>query len=156
MSQHKEIIFENEVIELLKQNGYIEGTSKNYDKTLALYPKDLLEYIKTTSPKDYEKLSKSYGSKVNEQILSRVAKQLDSYGALHCLRNEIKDRGAKFGLCQFKPELFNPDTDKRYQANILRVVRQVYYSNQNKNSIDLVLFLNGIPFATIELKSDFT
>jgi type I restriction enzyme R subunit len=149
-------IFENEVIELFKANGYVEGTSQNYDKALALYPEDLIAYIQTTSPKAYEKLSKTYGSKVNDSICKRVAKQMETYGSLHCLRKEVKDRGAKFRLCQFKPELFNEEIEQKYNANILRVVRQLYYSEQNRNSIDLVLFLNGIPFATIELKSDFT
>ncbi|HHB95029.1 MAG TPA: hypothetical protein ENK88_07770 [Campylobacterales bacterium] len=156
MSQHKEIVFENEVTKLLKANGYIEGNSKNYNKELALYPDDLISYIKNTSPKAYEKMSKMYGADVDNAICKRVAKQMDMHGSLHFLRNEVKDRGAKFKLCQFKPELHNPDTQTKYDANILRVVRQLYYSTNNKNSIDLVLFLNGIPIVTIELKTDFT
>jgi type I restriction enzyme R subunit len=156
MESHKEIVFENEVMELLKANGYVEGESKNYDKTLALYPQDLVTYVKTTSSKAYEKLSKTYGVNVDNSLCERVAKQLDSYGSLHFLRNEVKDRGAKFRLCQFRPELENPEIQSKYDANILRVVRQLYYSEQNGNSIDLVLFINGIPFATIELKTDFT
>jgi type I restriction enzyme R subunit len=156
MESHKEIIFETEVIDLLKANGYVEGISKNYDKALALYPEDLITYIKTTSPKAYEKLSTIHGTKVDEAICKYVAKQMDKYGALQVLRKEVKDRGAKFRVCQFKPELYNEETQLKYEANILRVVRQLYYSDQNQNSIDLVLFLNGIPFATIELKTDFT
>jgi len=156
MSQHKEIVFENEVTQLLKANGYIEGSSKNYNKALALYPEDLISYIKTTSPKAYEKLCSVHGAKVDEAICQRVAKQMDVHGALQVLRKEVKDRGAKFKVCQFKPELYNEATQYKYDANILRVVRQLYYSENNTNSIDLVLFLNGIPFATIELKTDFT
>ena len=60
-------------------------------------------------------------------------------------------------LAQFKPALaMNTDTVARYAANRLRVVRQVRYSLHNENAIDLVLFLNGVPVATVELKSDFT
>ena len=92
MNQHKENIFENEVIDLLKANGYDEGTSQNYNKALALYPSDLIAYIKTTS-------SKAYGSKDDENICKRVAKQMDAHGSLHFLRNEVKDRGGKFKLC---------------------------------------------------------
>jgi len=99
MNQHKENIFENEVIDLLKANGYDEGTSQNYNKALALYPSDLIAYIKTTSSKAYEKLSKAYGAKVDENICKRVAKQMDAHGSLHFLRNEVKDRGGKFKLC---------------------------------------------------------
>jgi type I restriction enzyme R subunit len=68
MGRHKERIFENEVIELLKESGYIEGISKNYNQELALYPSDLIEYIKTTSPKEYKKLSRIHGSKVDDAI----------------------------------------------------------------------------------------
>ena len=50
----------------------------------------------------------------------------------------------------------NPDILARYAANRLRVVRQVRYSLHNENCIDLVLFLNGLPVATVELKTDFT
>jgi type I restriction enzyme R subunit len=60
-------------------------------------------------------------------------------------------------LAEFKPALaINPDILARYAANRLRVVRQVRYSLHNENSIDLVLFLNGMPVATVELKTDFT
>lgn len=104
-SNHREDVFETEVVELLtKHSGYIEGTSKGYDKELALYPEDLINYIKATSPKAYEKLEKMNGTKVDEAICKRVANQLDTNGLLYSLRNEIKDKGAKFKLCQFKPE----------------------------------------------------
>jgi type I restriction enzyme R subunit len=60
-------------------------------------------------------------------------------------------------LAQFKPALaMNPELQQKYAANRLRVVRQVRYSLHNENSIDLVLFLNGLPIATVELKSNFT
>ena len=60
-------------------------------------------------------------------------------------------------LAQFKPALaMNPEITDRYQANRLRVVRQVRYSTASEHCIDLVLFLNGIPVATAELKTDFT
>ena len=63
--------------------------------------------------------------------------------------------GAKFKLCQFKPELHNPDTQAKYDANILRVVQEVTTLSGGER-IDLVLFLNGIPIVTMELKTDFT
>jgi len=75
------------------------------------------------------------------------------------LRHGIEMLGLRgeLPLAQFKPALgMNPDILSRYAANRLRVVRQVHYSQQNENCIDLVLFLNGIPVATVELKTDFT
>ena len=75
------------------------------------------------------------------------------------LRHGMEMLGLKqsLSLCQFKPALaMNPDILARYAANRLRVVRQVRYSLHNENCIDLVLFLNGMPVATAELKTDFT
>ena len=156
LDKHKENVFETEIVDYLTTHEWMEGPSQGYDKDLALYPEDLLMYIKSTQPDAYEKMYKREGAKTDDVLLKFVAKELDTQGSLHYLRHELKYIGSKFKLCQFKPELFNPDTQKRYDANILRVVRQVYYSKSHQNSIDLVIFLNGIPIATLELKTDFT
>ncbi|HEY5247048.1 MAG TPA: DEAD/DEAH box helicase family protein [Dermatophilaceae bacterium] len=77
-------------------------------------------------------------------------------GTLSVLRRGFKDLNAQFSVCQFRPNTsLNETTKKRYQAVRLRVMRQVHYSVQNSNSIDLVFFVNGIPVATAELKTDF-
>lgn len=149
--KHKESKFETEIVEYLTSKDWIEGTSSGYDKKLALYTEDLISYIKNTQSDAYEKMAKREGVKTDEVLANYVAKELDKEGSLYFLRREIKYIGSKFKLCQFKPELDNPDLQKRYDANILRVVRQVYYSKEDKSSIDLVLFLNGIPLATLEL-----
>src|SRR6185312_1689313 len=75
------------------------------------------------------------------------------------LRHGIELLGLKqpLKLAEFKPALaINPEILARYAANRLRVVRQVRYSLHNENCLDLVLFLNGVPLATVELKTDFT
>ncbi|MBK2297343.1 type I restriction endonuclease subunit R [Francisella philomiragia] len=154
--KHKENKMELSIVEHLTNNGWLEGTSHGYDKDLALYSEDLLSFIKTTQPQAYEKMAKREGDKTDEVLLKHVAKELNKNGSLYFLRNEVKYIGSKFKLCQFKPELDNPELQAKYDANILRVVRQVYYSKNNKNSIDLVLFVNGIPITTLELKTDFT
>ena len=92
-------------------------------------------------------------------LLDRIRKQLDDRGTLDVLRHGVELLGLRqpLQLAQFKPALaMNPDLQAKYAANRLRVVRQVRYSVHNENAIDLVLFLNGIPVATVELKSDFT
>lgn len=90
-------------------------------------------------------------------LLERVAKLMDKDGSLSLLRHGFKDRNARFDLCQFKPShSFNPQTQALYEKVRCRVVRQVRYSLHNENSIDLVLFVNGIPVTTLELKTDFT
>ena len=155
--KHKENQFETEIVDYLSSTSWVEGTNAGYDKELAIYPEDLISFIKTTQPQAYEKLAKKDDNKTDEILCKIVATELDKKGSLYCLRNQLKDyRFNRLSLCQFKPELENKELQEKYEANILRVVRQVYYSKDNKNSIDIVLFLNGIPLATIELKTDFT
>ncbi|MDA0911172.1 MAG: type I restriction endonuclease [Proteobacteria bacterium] len=136
--------------------GWVEGVSSDYNKSLALYTEDLLEYIKMTQPEAYEKYQNRFKDKADDEISKLVAKKIHDKGILHYLRHEIKAHPARLKLCQFKPQLHNETLERNYHANICRVVRQVFYSENNKNSIDLVLFVNGIPVATIELKTDFT
>lgn len=154
--KHKENQFETEIVKHLSLTTWIEGTSLGYDKELALYPDDLLTFIKTTQPQAYDKMVKREGSNVDNVLCKFVARELDKKGSLYYFRHDLKYIGSKFKLCQFKPELENKELETKYEANILRVVRQVYYSKDNKKSIDIVLFLNGIPVSTIELKTEFT
>jgi len=154
-SKHKERQFQIEIVQHLTSNKWVEGEASGYDKELALFPQDLIDYIKTTQPQAYEKMQKREGAKTDEVLCKHVAKEMDKHGSLHYLRNDLKYIGSKFKLCQFKPELHNPDTQAKYDANILRVVQEVT-TKSGEERIDLVLFLNGIPIATLELKTDFT
>ncbi|BBM86643.1 type I restriction endonuclease subunit R [Candidatus Uabimicrobium amorphum] len=155
--REKEQDFENDIVSKLTQNNWEEGKSSNYNKDLALYPEDLIGFLKDTRPKEIAKLQQFYKDETETSICQMVAKQMQKHGALKVLREGVKDRGAKLKLCQFKPEhQANPDLLDHYQKNRLRVVRQLYYSKHNNNSFDLVLFVNGIPVATVELKSDVT
>ncbi|WP_005035459.1 type I restriction endonuclease subunit R [Holophaga foetida] len=158
---HKEISFENEICEYLAANGwlYAQGDAAHYDRALALFPADLVAWIQASQPQAWESLAKNHGTKASETLLKRLRDQIDQRGTLDVLRHGIEILGLKqpLKLAEFKPALaINPDILARYGANRLRVVRQVHYSLHNENSIDLVLFLNGLPMATVELKTDFT
>lgn len=161
MSIHKEISFELEVCQHLGANGWLyeEGDAASYDRTRALFPADVLAWVQATQPKAWEVLTKNHGSMAEDTLLTRLRDQLDQRGTLDVLRHGVELLGLKTPLllAQFKPALvINPDILTRYAANRLRVVRQVRYSLHCENSIDLVLFLNGLPVATVELKTDFT
>ena len=161
MNLHKEVAFEDEVCEYLGTHGwlYAEGNATEYDRARALYPPDLVEWVKVSQPKAWESLTKSHGPVAESVLQDRLRKQLDDRGTLDVLRHGIEVIGLKapLQLAQFKPAMgVNPDITARYQANRLRVIRQVKYSLFNENCIDLVLFLNGLPVATVELKTDFT
>ena len=161
MSLHKEVHLEAEICEHLAAHDwhYAEGDAAHYDRALALYPPDVLAWVQGTQPKAWEALSKSHGDQAGKVLLERLRNRIDAQGTLHVLRHGIDMLGlrGKLELVQFKPALaMNPELTAKYKANHLRVVRQVHYSQHNENSIDLVLFLNGLPVATVELKSDFT
>jgi type I restriction enzyme, R subunit len=161
VSIHKEISFENDICDYLSANGWLyeEGDAEKYDRALALFPEDVLAWVQETQSEAWETLEKNHGTKAGETVLKRLRESVDKNGTLDVLRHGIDVLGLrkKLPLAQFKPAMaINPDILSRYKANRLRVIRQVRYSLHNENSIDLVLFLNGIPVATIELKTDFT
>ncbi len=161
MSAHKEISFETEICEYLASNGWLydAGDAAKYDRARALFPEDVLAWVQATQPKAWEAIAKNHGAHATETLLTRLRDQIDQRGTLDVLRHGIEMLGlrAMLSLAQFKPALaINPDILTRYAANRLRVVRQVRYSVHNENCIDLVLFVNGLPAATAELKTDFT
>jgi len=158
---HKEITFETEICEHLAEHGwlYAEGDAAGYDRGRALFPADVLTWVQDTQPKAWETLTKNHGAQAGDTLLMRLRDQLDQRGTLDVLRHGIELLGLKqpLKLVEFKPALaINADILARYAANRLRVVRQVKYSLHNENCLDLVLFVNGVPVATAELKTDFT
>lgn len=158
---HKEIHFENEICEHLAANDwlYATGDAANYDRARALFPADVLIWVQITQPKAWATLTKNHGAQAAEMLLSRLRDSINQRGTLDILRHGIEILGLRqpVALSQFRPALaMNPEIIAKYAANRLRVVRQVRYSLHHENSIDLVLFLNGLPVATAELKTDFT
>ncbi len=176
-----ELTFQNDMIRQLVDNGWLLGQPENYNRELALYEEDLLGFVKDTQDEQWQKFCKLYPNNPEAKFVERVATQLNktdpnaankeirTFGTLGVFRNELRDRGTRFSLCQSKPEHnLNPDTLERYEKNRLRVVPELVYSpwateehlaetgkQAKKWRIDLVLFLNGIPVVTMELKSEF-
>ena len=161
-SLHQEHYFEAEICQQLGANDwlYAEGDAAQYDRANAFYLPDLMAWIEETQPDTWERLTKTHGPATTERLSERVRKSLNERGTLDVLRRGVEMLGLKepLSLVQFKPALaINPVILQRYAANRLRVVRQVRHSLNNPlDELDLVLFLNGIPVATIELKSNFT
>ena len=134
--------------------GYRKRKPEDYDRTLCLLPRDVVDFVLATQPKEWKKLEQHHGAGVREQFLKRLAAEIERRGALEVLRNGIKDSGCKFRLAYFRPaSRLNEETRRLHAANLFAVVRQVHFSTKNLKSLDLVLFLNGIPIFTGELKN---
>lgn len=154
----KEKRFEQDIEEyLITKGGYIKGSSKNFNRELALDTNTFISFIKNSQPKTWERYEKIYGSDSEKQVVDRFCREVKMVGLLRVLRQGFTDRGIKFKVVFWKPETsINPTTIEQYNSNILHCTRQLYYSLINKNSIDIVLFLNGIPVVSMELKCQFT
>ena len=162
MSLHTEINFEDDICNHLGANGWLYelGDAANYDSARALYPADVVAWVQASQPKSWESLVKTHGAGkdgAEKTLLERLRRQLDERGTLDVLRFGVDMLGLRgtLQLAQFKPALgMNPELQANYAANRLRVVRQV--RTTHGDIIDLVLFVNGLPVATAELKSEFT
>lgn len=167
---HKELQMENEAVRFLQAKGWLydEGSDNAYDKKRALFPGDVFAWLEATQNHELAKLIKADMSdaqkhKAREGILDALTTALNQPvenggGTLNIFRKGFRRISSRFLMVQPKPtETLNPKTVENYGHNRLRVMRQVHYSvTDAKKSIDLVLFLNGLPVATIELKTEFT
>lgn len=154
----KEVTFENEIEYSLIKGGYISGRSADFNREYSIDTVSLFKFLKESQPNEWEKLVKKHGiENVEKNFLKRLNQNLDSHGMLNLLRKGIVDAPAKFTLCYFQPvSNMNKTAAENYQKNILSVTRQVHYSLKNENSLDVVLFVNGLPVVTLELKNPLT
>lgn len=150
--------FETALVQsLVEQGGYTQGNAEDYSKELGMFKYEVLAFLQESQPKRWEKISAIHGADTDNRIIQRLYKELDLRGSLDVLRNGFVDYGVRFQLAFFQPASgLNPDAVDLYNKNRLKVYRQIYYSTKNKNSVDVVLALNGIPVATLELKNQFT
>ena len=161
MADSREIIFQNDIVTALSNQGWLVGEASRYDRTHALYPEDLIGYVQDAWPERWEKFCKNNPHNPEHTLIQKTVRELEKKGTLDVLRHGFKVPGVKVDLCSFKPDHgMNPETEQRYQVNRLRVVQEVSYSPNAREGnynprLDLVLFVNGIPTVTLELKSEF-
>lgn len=154
---HNEATFEEAIVTSLIDNGWHAGYSTGFSRDMALDKKAVLSFIQISQPTEWSKLTIYYKEDTENKFFQRLFKELDLRGMLDVLRHGISDSGIKFKLAYFKPDSnLNPDTIEQYEYNKLYVTRQVYFSSKTNKSIDLLLSINGLPVATIELKNHFT
>ena len=149
--------FENDIEARLLAQGYRKGSMATYDKVKAIDMPVLVEFIQATQPKMWQRYVNVYGEKAEKQLYTIFQQNVEANGLIWVLRNGVKDRGMDLRFAYFAPASnLNLDLVERYKGNILTCTRQFAYSNENTNTIDIVLSLNGIPVVALELKNQLT
>ncbi len=163
---HLEVHFEDHIVQYLTESlpegeRWLAGDAANYDRERALYPEDVIGWLRESQPEAWGKLVKLNGANTEKRVLDALVRKLENKntgGALEVLRRGFGIAGAAtLKMSQSLPEDDRNETVlAQYRAHRLRVVRQLKYNPAREWSIDLVFFVNGIPVSTWELKSDFT
>jgi len=158
MTKLNEAAYERSLCQALMDSGYDKlHPEKDWDVEKALCPGVLLDYIRESQPDAWKQLQGHYGAAVEAKVIDEIFLQIKKEGMLTILRNGIRDRGVTYRLIQFAPPTsLNPDIAKRYERNRMGVMRQVRFDPKTQQTIDVVLFVNGLPLATIELKNAYT
>ena len=161
MKKHTEARLEDAIVNDLTSRGgfvfvdYRQGeASGRYDTEKALDPKLVLDFIRQTQEKVWKSLEAIHGVETDKVVIDHLNKELNTKGILKVLRQGFKCYGKKLRMAVFAPgNRMNPDTLALYDKNILSVTRQLYYGSEHSKSLDIVLFLNGLPIITVELKN---
>ena len=154
----KEKRFEQDIEDyLIHFGGYTKGEPSDFNRASGLDEGTFIEFVKTSQPKQWDRFVKIYDAAAEKQLIDRFSREVKQTSLLNVLRHGFTDRGIKFRAVFWKPETSLNETSRiQYEANILHCTRQLHYSLKNENSIDIVLFLNGIPVVSMELKCQFT
>jgi type I restriction enzyme R subunit len=156
---HREEVLEVHLCKaLVEQQGYRRRLPEDYDRASALDKPLVMEFIKATQAEEWRKLEGQYGPSSEAEFFKQLEKSLKQRGTLDVLRNGVKlIPNLKFFVATFKPaSSVNPSLVELFDANILSVINQLRYSSKNENAIDVGLFINGLPVATLELKNTLT
>ena len=152
--------FEGLIERALLDRGYLRRTPADYERALCLDPDLLVQFIQATQPWTWSKYQAQYPQEAARRLVERLACQVEKWGTLYTFRHPFKDSGCHFDLFYPRPNTtLNPDEQRRYQGNLLSVVRQLRYrplGEPSQPELDLVLFLNGLPILTAELKNQLT
>lgn len=153
---HTEENFENEIeYSLLTEGGYQQGLAKDYEKSTALFPADVVAFIQTTQPKLWERLEMLFKDKAQDELIKALNQELNIKGSLNVLRNGFRVANRTAKMAYFAPNsTLNETSQQQYDANIIKITRQVI--TEYNERIDMVISVNGIPVSTIELKNEMS
>ena len=166
MSRHTERDFETAIeAGLTSSGGYEKRSPKEFSEALAVFPDDVVGFLKNSQPAKWEALQALLGAKTVATALDSLSKELELKGTLHVLRHGFKCYGKTFRMAYFRPNTrMNPESAESYAKNRLTITRQVAFTSVMKKAngenrrciIDVTLAVNGIPVVTAELKNPLT
>jgi type I restriction enzyme R subunit len=144
---------------LVNENKYILRENKSYNNVACLDTALLFEFLEHTQPKAVAKLKNYHKDLYETKIIKRLNDQIKDKGIIEVLRKGIVDgfTDTKLTLLYDKPvSAYNVEANTQYQANVFSVMRQVYFSTTTRQSLDMMVFINGIPVISFELKNELT
>ncbi|CDN48251.1 type I restriction endonuclease subunit R [Neorhizobium galegae] len=157
---HKEQVLQDHlIVQLVAGEGYQQRDPRtDYDRAHSMDKALVLRFVRSTQPEEWAKLERHYSTSAEVTYFKQLEKALKDRGLLDVLRQGIKIvPGIKFTLCYFRPaSALEPKRVAEYEANILSVMKEVEYSERHGNRLDVALFLNGLPVATLEAKNLLT
>ena len=152
-----EAAFETVIEAHLLAHGCVAVPGAGFDRERAVFPDTALAFVRETQPKEWGRLEALLGAGAGAQALADLCKWMDAHGALATLRHGFKCHGRTLRIAFFRPAHgLNPELDARYAANRVGVTRQLRFSPRSEQSLDVVLSVNGVPVATVELKNPLT
>lgn len=161
-SIHRETYFEYYIsrkLAELEQDGWqVSQDDTGYDRVDALYMPDFVAFLEKTAPEKLEKMRKSYGANWQGNLQKKLVQSLEKDGTVMTLREGFPMAGFQTIMCsaRYPDDLRLAKARENYDANILRAMHQVHYQTAGNRSIDMVFFINGIPVATAEIKTELT
>jgi type I restriction enzyme R subunit len=157
MKATTEKAFEAYVEETLAAKGWVTVDNALWDKKMALFPTLVVNFIRETQSTTYSQMGKLHGGELDSKLIEALIKERDTKGTLHVLRHGFKFYGKTFQLAFFKPAHgLNSETLELYKKNSIAVTRQVACHPNDTKTVDIVLSMNGLPLAVIELKNPMT
>lgn len=146
---------------LINEGGWEKGTDAGYRidnmNDMAMDVDTLISFVKNTQSTMWSRFERNCKSDIKRKFYNAVENAITADGLVHVLKHGFKYRGMEFRICYFEPESeLNKLAVSRYEMNICQCVRQWHYSNKNHNSVDMALFINGIPLVALELKNQLT
>ena len=158
ISNTTEKAFQNEIIAHLTSTGYRQRGNNNYNRASCLDPELTLKFIHDTQEKTWRKFQRIYGEQAEKKFFYRLVNEIEKKGTINILRSGFKDSGCQFRLFYPKPNTKkNPDLFDKFEKNIFSVIDELEYEQKEESKrLDLVIFINGLPIITIELKDTFS